>query len=82
MGVLTLIGDITTVALIANFFIYLTFLLVNVSVLVLRVRQPQLERPFRIPGNVRNIPVVTIFAILMTLVLLGYNMYGLTLDTQ
>jgi APA family basic amino acid/polyamine antiporter len=82
MAVLTFIGDITLVALIANFFIYIAFLLVNVAVIVLRIRDPKLDRPFRIPGSVGRVPVIPIAAILMTFVLLGYNIYALTLGIQ
>jgi basic amino acid/polyamine antiporter, APA family len=73
------IGEVKTIALIANFFVFATFFLLNVSVLYLRVKDPDRERPFRIPGNMRNIPLITVVAIIMILVLVCYTIYGLTL---
>lgn len=80
MALLSLVGDIKTVALIANFFIHITFIVVNLCVIVLRVKDKDLNRPFRIPGNIRNIPVMSILGILLTLVMMVYSIYGLTLD--
>jgi basic amino acid/polyamine antiporter, APA family len=76
-AVFSLIGDIKKVALITNFFVFLTFLLINISVIHLRIKKKNKERPFRIPGNVRNIPVVSVVAIAMLLVLLVYTVVGL-----
>ncbi|MDZ4845849.1 MAG: amino acid permease [Chitinophagales bacterium] len=73
----SLIGKIETVALIANFSIFITFLLVNTSVIVLRITNKNLKRPFRIPGNIKNIPVISVCAILLTLLLTAYTIYGL-----
>ena len=77
MGAFSLIGKIETVAMIANIFIFLTFLLVNIAAITLRVRQPDVKRPYRVPLNVRNIPLPSMLGIVMTLVLLGYNVYNL-----
>ncbi|CAG0991628.1 putative amino acid permease YhdG [Planctomycetaceae bacterium] len=71
------IGDIGMVAEIATFSIFLTFLCVNACLIVLRVRQPDTPRPYRIPGNVGPVPVATALAIVMTLILLGYNTYAI-----
>ncbi|MCE3278528.1 MAG: hypothetical protein K0S44_719 [Bacteroidetes bacterium] len=71
------IGKIETVAMIANFFIFFTFLMVNVSVIILRVKDKKLIRPFRIPINIKNIPVLSVMGVLMTAVLMGYTIYGL-----
>ena len=46
------IDDIEVVARIATITIFLTFLVVNLSVIALRVKQPDLERPFRIPFSI------------------------------
>ena len=56
---------------------FLTFLLVNISVIRLRLIAPDVKRPFRIPGHVRNIPVASVMAIALILVLIGYIIYGL-----
>lgn len=72
-----LIGDIETIARITTIFIFITFIVVNLSVIVLRVREKELTRPYRIPLNVNNIPIISALGILMTLVLLGYTVYSL-----
>ncbi len=76
-----LIGKIETVAMIANIFIFLTFIVVNLSVIVLRLQDKKSERPFRIPLNIRDIPVISILGILMTILLLMYSIYSLTNQT-
>jgi APA family basic amino acid/polyamine antiporter len=73
----SLIGDIRIVALITTFFIYATFILVNLSVIILRKTKTSLSRPFRIPVNIAGIPVPSMLAILLTLILLGFSIYGL-----
>ena len=66
------IGDIEVVARIATITIFLTFLVVNLSVIALRVKQPDLERPYRIPLSIGRLPVISVLGVLSTLVLLGY----------
>ncbi|MEO7081271.1 MAG: APC family permease [Flavobacteriales bacterium] len=66
------IGDIEVVARIATITIFLTFLVVNLSVIALRVKQPDLERPYRIPLNIGRVPVISVLGVLCTIVLLGY----------
>jgi len=77
MCAFSLIGEIETVAQIANLFIFGTFFFVNLSAVVLRVKEKNLERPFKIPLNIGNIPVPSLLGMLMTLALLGYNMHSL-----
>lgn len=72
-----LIGDIETIARIANLFIFVTFLFVNLSVIVLRLKQPGMKRPYQIPGSIKNIPVISIAGILLTMLLLVYNFIAL-----
>jgi APA family basic amino acid/polyamine antiporter len=51
-------GDLTLIASVTDFAVYIVFLAVNAAVIVLRVRRPQEPRPFRIPGAIGRIPVV------------------------
>lgn len=74
----SLIGKVEKVALITNFFMLLTFLIVNGAVIYLRMKKPHLERPFRIPLNVRNIPVLSIVSMLLVLVLAFFTVYALS----
>lgn len=77
MSAFAFIGKIETIAMIANLFIFTTFLLVNIAVIRLRLIDKALKRPYRIPLNVNDIPLIPILGILFTLLLLGYNIYGL-----
>lgn len=71
------IGKLETVALIANFFIFTTFLFVNISVIVLRVKQPDTVRPYKVPFSIYKLPVPCILGVILTLLLLVYAVYGL-----
>jgi amino acid transporter len=77
MAAFSLIGNITTVALISNLFIYITFFAVNIEVMILRKTKPQMERPFKIRGTAGGIPVIAVAAVIMILIMLGYNIYAL-----
>jgi basic amino acid/polyamine antiporter, APA family len=74
----SLIGKVETVALITNFFMFVTFLIVNGTVIYLRKKEPDRERPFRIPGTIRNVPFIPLLAMGMVLVFMGYTVYALT----
>jgi len=77
MAAFAMIGKIEIIAMIANIFIFITFFFVNLSVVLLRRSAPETERPFKIPLNINNIPVISILGLLMTLILLGFNIYSL-----
>lgn len=53
-------GDLTLIASVTNFAVYVVFLAVNATVIVLRRTEPDLVRPFRTPGTVRGVPVLPI----------------------
>lgn len=57
------VGDIVIVANITIFAVVITFAMVNLSVIVLRYTQPNLARPFRVPLNVKNFPVLPLFGL-------------------
>jgi basic amino acid/polyamine antiporter, APA family len=77
MVAFALIGNIQTVALLANVFIFLTFLIVNISVIVLRVRHPRAKRPYRMPLSIGKIPVIPLIAVICILVLVSFTVYNL-----
>lgn len=75
-----LIGDLKIVASLSNIFIFIVFGMVNLGLLVYRykTRKDPGEKPFfRIPGNINNIPIPTIVALVTLLVLFGYNINNL-----
>src|SRR5690606_24216143 len=45
-------GDIGFVANVTNFTIFVTFMIVNLSVILLRYRSPDQKRPFLVPGRI------------------------------
>ena len=60
------IENIVTVANITVFAIVITFAMVNLSVILLRYREPTLERPFRIPINIGKFPILSFFGVIIS----------------
>lgn len=56
-------GDIGFIANATNFTIFVTFMIVNLSVIILRFRSPEAVRPFRVPGSIGRIPVLPLLGI-------------------
>lgn len=52
------IGDIVIVASIVVFAVVITFAMINLSVILLRYVEPELERPFRTPFNIGKFPIL------------------------
>jgi len=60
------IGDIVFVANITVFAVVITFAMINLSVIVLRYTEPELERPFRVPLNIGKFPILPLFGFVVT----------------
>ncbi|WP_411272907.1 APC family permease [Daejeonella sp.] len=75
MSAFAFIGKIEVIAMIANLFIFITFFTVNLTVLLLRKSDPQKERPFRVPLNINNLPLISFLGMAMTLLLFCFNVY-------
>jgi APA family basic amino acid/polyamine antiporter len=71
-AVFMLFGDLSGIASVTDFAIYLVFLAVNATVVILRIRKPELPRPFKIPFAVRGVPVIPILGFATTVVMLSY----------
>jgi APA family basic amino acid/polyamine antiporter len=54
------VGDLTLIASVTDFAVYVVFLAVNTTVIVLRLRQPDLPRPFRSPGALGRVPLLPV----------------------
>ena len=65
--VLVLLEDFSLLAAATDALIYFIFVLVNLTVIVLRVRLPGHPRPYRVRGSVRGGAVVPVLGILVTL---------------
>ena len=73
-----LIGDLKIVASISNVFIFTVFGMVNIALLRFRMRHKGEDNVyFKIPLNIKNIPVLTIFALITIIILFGFNIYNL-----
>lgn len=57
-------GDIATVASISVFAIIMVFILVNLSLIWLRFKEPNVERTFKVPLNIRKFPVLPALGII------------------
>lgn len=63
-------GNITFVANVANFTLFVTFVVVNLSVIILRYKEPGRPRPFSIPGRLGRFPVFPLFGLVSCIFLL------------
>ncbi|GKS67994.1 amino acid transporter [Nitrosarchaeum sp.] len=59
----SLIGDIVIVANITVFAVVITFVVVNLTVIVLRYTEPDIERKFRVPINIGKFPILPLFGL-------------------
>ncbi|QUC64134.1 amino acid permease [Nitrosopumilus sp. K4] len=65
-AIFTLVGDIVIVANITVFAIVITFAMINLAVIVLRYTEPDIERPFKIPFNIKRFPILPLFGLAIT----------------
>jgi APA family basic amino acid/polyamine antiporter len=65
-----LIGDLALVASVTDFAVYLVFVAVNMVVIILRFRQPRRLRPFRVPLTINRVPLPTVLALVVVLVMI------------
>jgi APA family basic amino acid/polyamine antiporter len=63
-------GNLSLVASVTDFAVYLVFVAVNLVVIVLRFRQPHRWRPFRVPFAIGRVPVPAVAALVVVLVML------------
>ena len=65
----TLIGDLSKVANLTNFSIFVTFISVNAAVIYLRYKKPT-NRGFKVPLNIGRFPLIPFFGILSCFLLI------------
>lgn len=76
VAIIVALKNIAVVANLTNFALLAAFVLINVVVVVLRYREPNTHRPFRVPISVGKLPLIPLFGIVTSLVMLAY--VGLT----
>jgi APA family basic amino acid/polyamine antiporter len=62
-----LVGRFELIASATDVAVYATFLFVNFIVIALRVRRPDMVRPFRVPISIGRVPVVPVVATVVTI---------------
>ncbi len=64
------LGDLQLVASVTDFAVYVVFIAVNLTVILLRFWQPKRRRPFAIRGSVARVPVTPVLALAAIAVLM------------
>ena len=70
-GMLIFAGDIAFIANVTNFTLFITFIVINAAVIVLRYHSPHTSRPFRIPCSIGRLPLFPVAGIFFCIFLLA-----------
>ncbi len=71
-----LFGDISVVAHATVFGVLINFILVNISLLALRKKKPDIERPFKLKPSIKGFPVIALLGSIICIALLfTFNWY-------
>jgi APA family basic amino acid/polyamine antiporter len=65
-----LVGDLTLVASVTDFAVYVVFLAVNGTVIALRFKAPDQARGFRAPGTIKRVPVTAVLGFVAAVAML------------
>jgi len=65
-----MIGNIITVASLVDFAVFLIFVFVNLSLIILRYKKPDLKRRFRVPLNIGKFPLISFFGLIFSFFML------------
>ena len=71
-AIVALIGDLRFAAEASNYSVFIAFLTVNAALVYLRIRSPEINRPFKIPFAIGQIPILPIIGSLGILILSFY----------
>ncbi|MGB9936143.1 MAG: APC family permease [Methanobacterium sp.] len=64
------LGNLEFLASATNYALFLSFIFINGAVIVLRYKSPDLKRAFKIPLNIKRLPLLPIFGLITCIVLL------------
>ncbi len=64
-------GDIAFVANVDNFTLFVTFFIINAALILLRYKEPGMNRPFRVPLNAGRFPILPFLGILSCVFMLA-----------
>jgi APA family basic amino acid/polyamine antiporter len=81
------VGNIVTVANMTVFAVVITFATINLTVIVLRYKEPNIERGFKVPLNIGKFPVLPVFGLAISafmasqfevvIIVTGFGMLGI-----
>ncbi len=63
-------GDIAFVANVDNFTLFVTFLVINAAMIILRYKEPKASRPFRVPFSTGKFPLLPLLGIVFCIFML------------
>jgi APA family basic amino acid/polyamine antiporter len=70
------LGDIELVANITSLGVFITFALVNLSLIWLRYKKPQQKRPFKVPLNIGKFPIIAFLGLVSSLLMVSqFNLF-------
>ncbi len=69
--IFVLAGDIEFAANVTNFTLFVTFIVVNAALVVLRYKAPDLERPFKVPLAIGKLPLLPILGLAFCIFMLA-----------
>lgn len=62
-----MLRDMALIASVTDFAVYVVFLVVNLTLVILRLKLPDQPRVFRVPGSIGRIPVIPVIALVTVL---------------
>ncbi len=65
------LGNLEFLASATNYTLFLSFIFINTAVIILRYTSPELERPFKISLNIKNLPLLPVFGLVTCIILLS-----------
>jgi basic amino acid/polyamine antiporter, APA family len=64
------LGNLEFLASATNYALFLSFIFINASVIILRYTSPNFERPFKIPVNITRLPLLPVLGLITCFILL------------
>lgn len=64
------LGDLTFVANLTNFTVFVVFIIVNITLIYIRIKKPTELSEFRIPLNIKNIPIISVLGVITSVFML------------
>ncbi len=69
--------NVELVASIATTTLFITFIMINLAVIVLRIKEPNMKRVFKVPGAIANIPIIPLIGAITAAVLLYFSIQNM-----